>query len=259
MAAHTVISNGCGASVRLEAGYAQIGAGVASYLGMRSRLRRQDLRVLVGCGAGGAIAAAFGAPLTDAFYAFELVIGAYSLANATPVFAATLTASLTTQAIIGAPYDITAPTVATLTFIDYGALIGLGLVAAAVGVGAMRVAALIERAFRRAIPSRLVRPAVGGLMVGSMALYTQQVLGAGHGALGLDFYWPMTASELTTLVVLKLFACLVSLASGFREGMFFRFVGRGLAAVSFIRSASTPRRRRWDSRQRLACWSAWAR
>jgi chloride channel protein, CIC family len=134
--------------------------------------------------------------------------GAYSLANATPVFAATLTALLTTQAIIGAPYDITAPTVATLTFIDYGALIGLGLVAAAVGVGAMRVAALIERAFRRAIPSRLFRPAVGGLMVGSMALYTQQVLGVGHGALGLDFYWPMTASELTTLVVLKLFACL---------------------------------------------------
>ena len=149
VATQTVISNGCGASVGLEAGYAQIGAGVASYLGVRSRLRRQDLRVLVGCGAGGAIAAAFGAPLTGAFYAFELIIGAYSLANAIPVFAATLAASLTTQAIIGAPYDITAPTVAPLTFVDYGALIGLGLVAAAVGVGAMRVAALIERAFRR--------------------------------------------------------------------------------------------------------------
>ena len=48
--------------------------------------------MLVGCGAGGAIAAAFGAPLTGAFYAFELIIGAYSLANAVPVFAATLTA-----------------------------------------------------------------------------------------------------------------------------------------------------------------------
>jgi CIC family chloride channel protein len=76
VATQTVISNGCGASVGLEAGYAQIGAGVASYLGVRSRLRRQDLRVLVGCGAGGAIAAAFGAPLTGAFYAFELIIGA---------------------------------------------------------------------------------------------------------------------------------------------------------------------------------------
>jgi chloride channel protein, CIC family len=227
VAMQTVISNGCGASVGLEAGYAQIGAGVASYLGVRSRLRRQDLRILVGCGAGGAIAAAFGAPLTGAFYAFELIIGAYSLANAIPVFAATLAASLTTQAIIGAPYDITAPAVASLTFLDYGALIGLGVVAAAVGVGAMRVAALIERAFRWAIRWRLVRPVVGGLIVGSMALYSPQVLGAGHGALGLDFYWPMTATELATLIALKLFACLVSLASGFRGGLFFAslFVG----------------------------------
>jgi CIC family chloride channel protein len=111
VAPQTVISNGCGASVGLEAGYAQIGAGVASYLGVRSRLRRQDLRVLVGW-EGGAIAAAFGAPLTGAFHAFELIIGAYSLANAIPVFAAALAASLTTQALIGAPYDITAPTVA---------------------------------------------------------------------------------------------------------------------------------------------------
>jgi CIC family chloride channel protein len=236
VAAQTVISNGAGASVGLEAGYAQIGAAFASYLGVRSRLRRQDLRVLVGCGAGGAIAAAFGAPLTGAFYAFELIIGAYSLANAIPVFAATLAASLTTQAVVGAPYDITAPAVAPLTFLDFGALIGLGLVAAAVGVGAMRLAALIERAFRWAIPWRLVRPVVGGAMIGSMALYTPQVLGAGHGALGLDFFWPMTATELAILIVLKLFACLVSLASGFRGGMFFAslFVGSLLGKLYAI-------------------------
>jgi chloride channel protein, CIC family len=236
VATQTMISNGAGASVGLEAGYAQIGAGIASYLGVRSRLRRQDLRMLVGCGAGGAIAAAFGAPLTGAFYAFELIIGVYSLANAIPVFAATLAASLTTQAIIGAPYNITAPGVAPLTFPDFGALIGLGLVAAAVGVVAMRVAALIERAFRWAIPWRLIRPVVGGLIVGSMALYTPQVLGAGHGALGLDFYWPMTANELATLIVLKLFACLVSLASGFRGGMFFAslFVGSLLGKLYSI-------------------------
>jgi CIC family chloride channel protein len=236
VAAQTMISNGAGASVGLEAGYAQIGAGVASYLGVKLRLRRQDLRILVGCGAGGAIAAAFGAPLTGAFYAFELIVGTYSLANAIPVFAATLAASLTTQAIVGAPYDITAPTVAPLTFADFGALIGLGLVAAAVGIGAMRVAAMIERAFRWAIPWRLIRPVVGGLMIGSIALYTPQVLGAGHGALGLDFYSPMTAPELATLIILKLLACLISLASGFRGGMFFAslFVGSLLGKLYSI-------------------------
>ena len=236
VAGQTVVSNGCGASVGLEAGYAQIGAGVASRMGLDLHLRRQDLRMLVGCGAGGAIAAAFGAPLTGAFYAFELIIGAYSLANVGPVFAATLVAALTTKAIIGAPYVISAPAAQALNFVHYGALIGLGLVAAAVGVGAMRAAALIERAFHAAVPWRLLRPVAGGLMLGAMALYSPQVLGAGHGALGLDFYWPMTATQLSVLILLKLFASLVSLASGFRGGLFFAslFVGSLLGKLYSI-------------------------
>jgi CIC family chloride channel protein len=236
VAAQTLASNGCGASVGLEAGYAQIGAGLASRMGLDLQLRRQDLRMLVGCGAGGAIAAAFGAPLTGAFYAFELIIGAYSLANAGPVFAATLAASLTTKAIIGAPYVISAPEAPVLNFVHYVALIGLGLVAAAVGVGAMRAAALIERGLHAAVPWRIVRPVVGGLMLGAMALYTPQILGAGHGALGLDFYWPMTAAQLSALILLKLFASLVSLASGFRGGLFFAslFVGSLLGKLYAI-------------------------
>jgi len=77
---------------------------------------------------------------------------------------------------------------------------------------------------------------VGGLMLGAMALYTPQVLGAGHGALGLDFYWPMTATQLSVLIVLKLFASLVSLASGFRGGLFFAslFVGSLLGKLYSI-------------------------
>ena len=73
-------------------------------------------------------------------------------------------------------------------------------------------------------------------MVGAMALYTPQVLGAGHGALGLDFYWPLTAAELAILIALKLFACLVSLASGFRGGLFFAslFVGSLLGKLYSI-------------------------
>ena len=225
--AQTVTSNGCGASVGLEAAYAQIGGGLASRLGVNGRLRRQDLRMLVGCGAGGAIAAAFGAPLTGAFYAFELIIGVYSLAIAGPVFAATLAAALTTKAIGGAPYVINVADVPPLTFPHYGALIGLGLVAAGLGVGAMRAAALIERAFRFVVPSRLLRPVAGGFLLGALALYTPQILGAGHGALELDFYWPIGARDLAILIVLKLFASMASLACGFRGGLFFAslFVG----------------------------------
>ncbi len=87
----TIISNGFGASVGLEAAYAQLGAGLASIAGGWLKLRRGDLRVLVGAGTGAAIAGAFGAPLAGAFYAFEIVIGAYTPAAIAPVAAASLT------------------------------------------------------------------------------------------------------------------------------------------------------------------------
>ena len=88
----TMLSNGVGASVGLEAGYTQIGSALASRLGRMFRLRRNDLRLLVGCGAAGAIAAAFNAPLCGAFYAFELVIGTYAIGNLAPVGMAAISA-----------------------------------------------------------------------------------------------------------------------------------------------------------------------
>ena len=110
------------------------------------------------------------------------------------------------------------------------------------------------------MPSRLVRPVVGGLMLGAMALYTPQVLGAGHGALGLDFYWPLTAQELIVLILLKLFASLVSLASGFRGGLFFAslFVGSLLGKLYAI-GVDVALSRRSGSTRSPACSSAWAR
>ena len=237
----TVISNGAGASVGLEAGYAQIGSAIGSRAGVTAQLRRQDLRTLVGCGAAGAMSAAFAAPLTGAFYAFELIIGAYTLTNAGPVIAAAVAGLIAVQVLGGAPYVVSAPAVAPLHVLHYVALVGLGLVAAALGVCAMRAAAVVERSFQRSRIPALARPVIGGLIVAGFAVYTPQVLGAGHGAIQLDIPREMAAATLALLIVLKLTACLVSLASGFRGGLFFAslFVGAllgklyalGLAAV----------------------------
>ena len=95
VAAQTVWSSGVGASVGLEAGYTQLASGIASKIGQAFRLRRSDMRILVGCGAAGAIAGAFGAPLGGAFYGFELIIGSYSVASLAPVGMAALLGYLT--------------------------------------------------------------------------------------------------------------------------------------------------------------------
>ena len=88
-----------GASVGLEAGYTQIGSGFGSLFGSLFRMRRSDMRTLVGCGAAGAIAAAFQAPLTGAFYGFELIIGTYTSFGLVPVIAAAISAVLASRVL----------------------------------------------------------------------------------------------------------------------------------------------------------------
>ena len=98
----------------LEAGYTQIGAGAASLIGQYLTLRRNDLRLIVGCGAAAAIAAAFGAPITSAFYACELIVGVYSVGSAAPILAASLAGALTAQWLGGAPYSLEVPRVSSV-------------------------------------------------------------------------------------------------------------------------------------------------
>jgi CIC family chloride channel protein len=227
VSAQTLVSNGCGASVGLEAGYTQIGAGAASLLGQFLNLRRNDLRLIVGCGAAGAIAAAFGAPITGAFFACELIVGVYSVASAAPILAASLAAALTAQWLGGAPYSLEVPKVGAVGVEQYLALIVLALIVSAIGIAVMRISPLFERLFTQAWLPVWIRPAVGGVCVGAMAIVTPQVLAAGHGAMLLDLHLDLAAGIIALIIVLKLIACLVSLASGFRGGLFFAslFVG----------------------------------
>ncbi len=221
----TLVSNGSGASVGLEAGYTQIGAGVASLLGQYLTLRRNDLRLIVGCGAAAAIAAAFGAPITGAFYACELIVGVYAVGSAAPILAASLAGALTSQYLAGAPYSLEVAKVGSVGLEQYLAFIVLALIVSGIGIVVMRSSPAVERLFVR-IPIWL-RPAVGGVCVGAMAIVTPQVLAAGHGAMLLDLHREMAAGMIATIIVLKLAACLISLASGFRGGLFFAslFIG----------------------------------
>ncbi|BAM91188.1 CLC-type chloride channel protein [Bradyrhizobium oligotrophicum S58] len=221
----TLVSNGSGASVGLEAGYTQIGAGIASLLGQYLTLRRNDMRLILGCGAAAAIAAAFGAPITGAFYACELIVGVYSVGSAAPILAASLAGALTSQYLAGAPYSLEVQKVGAVGFEQYIALFVLALLVAGIGIVVMRASPAVERLFVR-IPVWL-RPAIGGVCVGAMAIVTPQVLAAGHGAMLLDLHREMAVGMIATIIVLKLAACLISLASGFRGGLFFAslFIG----------------------------------
>jgi CIC family chloride channel protein len=236
--AQTLLSNGVGASVGLEAGYTQIGSAVGSRVGRLFRVRRADLRLLVGCGAAGAIAAAFNAPLAGAFYAFELVMGTYSLATLAPVMAAAISAVIVQRLILGDEpgYAIAMP--ASVATTDFLPVIALGVLCALGGIAIMRGVTITEQIFTRSRVPAWLRPAIGGLALGCLALITPAVLGAGHGALRASLVSDLSVRTVLTLLVLKAAASAISLGSGFRGGLFFAslFLGAmlGKAFAAFM-------------------------
>ena len=223
----TLLSNGAGASIGLEAAYAQAGGGAASVFGAWLRLRRADMRILVGAGAGAAVGAAFGAPLTGAFYAFEIVIGAYTPAAIAPVAAACLTAVLLVRLAGIEAYLTALPGAKAITSGDYLLYAGLGIVCALIGIAIMRAVTGIEELVRRSGIPEPWRPAIGGMLLIPLAMLTPQSLSAGHGALHLDLGAEVGLKLLLLVLIVKIAASSISLGFGFRGGLFFAslFIG----------------------------------
>ena len=223
IAGQTLISNGFGASVGLEAAYTQVGSGLASWIGARCNLRRSDLRTLVGAGSAGAIGAAFGAPLTGAFYAFELIIGSYTPFGLAPVVAASISGVLVARALgAGESFIGRIASDVTLQGSTMAALLLLALTCAALGIGIMRAVGGVEWALKRVRLPPVLQPALGGCLLGALALVTPHVLSAGHGAFTELLHSaapPLGIVALTLL--LKAAASALSIGCGFRGGLFF--------------------------------------
>lgn len=216
----TILSGGFGASVGLEAAYTQMGSALASRLARRLGLRRDDVRILVGCGAAGAIGGAFNAPLAGAFYAFELIIGSYTLQALAPVGLAALTGVLVVRAILGSEPIFVVWHPVTLSAPDYAAFFGLGLTSALLGIVVMKGVTSTEALFRSQAVPRWVRPASGGILLGIIALAFPEVLGSGHGGIIHLLHSGFPLGFLGGLLVARIIGSAVSIGAGFRGGMF---------------------------------------
>src|SRR3954465_15921521 len=218
----TLLSNGFGGSVGLEAGYTQICAAIGSHIGQRLAARRSDMRLLVACGAAGAISAAFSAPLAGAFFAFEVVLGAYTSAGLVPVIASAVTSWLVGRHLTNQSFLMVPGFPSPVSVEMIGQTVLIGVICAFASIVLMLAVAFSERCFQRlSFMSGVLRPALGGALLGAIALLTPTVLGAGHGAMQILLVSNPAWLLLTTTIVLKIMASAISLGSGFRGGLFF--------------------------------------
>ena len=233
LAIMTLFSAGIGASVGMEAAYTQSGSGLASTVGQGFNFRRHDLRILVGCGAAAAISAAFNAPLAGSFYAFELVIGAYSLSALAPVGMAAVTAAVVGRSVFGLKALIDIPDQVPPGNVDFLYFIAIGIAAAGVGVITMRTVTGIEAILQQWKLPRGIRPFAGGLLLGGLAFAFPEVLGSGHGAIETTIIGLTPPLILAGLLAAKIAASAASVGSGLRGGLFSSslFIGALLGAL----------------------------
>jgi CIC family chloride channel protein len=213
-------SVGVGASVGTEAAVTQVGAVLASVVGQRIKASRSDLRLLVAGGAAAAISAAYRAPFAGMLYAFELVLGAYSKRTLPPVGVAAIMATLTVWQLSGPAHPTLTADMKPVVLADYLISVGIGVLAALVGIMVMFCVTAFERGLRRLFAYSLLRRTAVAVLLAVLSRRFPAVLGSGHAAIEHTIRGDIGGSRALGLLGAKGLASAASLGGGFRGGLF---------------------------------------
>jgi CIC family chloride channel protein len=170
---------GSGGSAGREGPIVQVGAALGSTIGQWLRLSERRVRNLVACGAAAGIAATFNAPIAGVFFTIEIILGEFNIADLGSVVVASLTASTVARALLGNKPAFSIPIYSMKTPWEVLLYAILGLLAAIVAVGFIRLLYWVEDRFDGWRFPDALKPAVGGLMLGCLAIFYPFILGLG--------------------------------------------------------------------------------
>ncbi len=213
-------SIGVGASVGREGPVVHLGATIASWIGMRLHLGRSMSLTLLGCGIASAIAASFNAPIAGVFFALEVVIGHYALGAFAPIVIASVIGTIISRIHFGDYPAFVIPPHIMHSFWEFPAFALLGVLSALVAMAFMSATMLVRDTGERSGVPRWALPAIGGLLVGLIALAFPQVLGVGYEATDAALKEQFPFLLLAALVAAKLAATALCLGLGFGGGVF---------------------------------------
>lgn len=217
----TALCIGSGGSAGRVGPIAQIGAALGSYVGQRFHLTDERIRSLVACGAAAGIASTFNAPIAGVIFALEVILGEFTETAFSAILISAVTSSIVSRSVLGTAVAFTVQAYALSRPLEilYFALLGVlaALVAWAFITTFYATKALFARLHRLPAP---LRPALGGLLLGLVALVVPQVLGGGFGEIDLALQGRLSLRLMAILVVAKLLATDVTLGSGSSGGLF---------------------------------------
>ena len=237
------ISLGTGASLGPESPSVEIGSVIGILLGQLFKVSKDRIRLLLGAGAAAGLAAGFNAPIAGVFFALEVVLGtAFTTPAASLILLSAFFSAAIARTFAGAHPAFDLPGFEVVGNWEWLFYLGLGILASVVAYIYTRAIKLAQACFRGEVAGLgwlgelplWVKPVVGGIILGGVALKLPQVLGVDYGTVeqilaGGKF----SVSLLCMLLLVKIVVTAISLGSGFVGGVFApaMFLGACLGSV----------------------------
>lgn len=218
-AVESIVIVGLGASLGRESAIKQVGGAIASWLASVCGLSRGEQRVIVACGVGAGMAAAYNVPVGGALFAVEVLLGSVSLRLVLPALVCSViaTASSWTLLPVGPVYDVPEYPLSiqlTVWAVCVGPLIGLA------AIPFVRALEWAENCQARIRYGRFIAPILTFTALGALSIPFPELLGNGQEVVQRAFIAQISVRLLATLTVLKFVATFSCLASGAHGGLF---------------------------------------
>lgn len=171
-----------GGSVGLEAPIASTGSAIGSNIGRWMRLSSKSMRILLGCGAAGAIAGIFKAPFAGIMFVLEVFMFDLSATTALPLLISALVSATVAYFLMGTDVQFHFEVTQTFGLSQLPFYVILGVFCALVSIYFLRTTDKVESLFAK-FSNRWLRVGVGGLMLGVLIFLFPPLYGEGYGML----------------------------------------------------------------------------
>ncbi len=171
-----------GGSVGLEAPIASTGSAIGSNVGRFFHVSHRGVKLLLGCGAAGAIAGIFKAPLAGVLFTVEVLMFDMTMTTAVPLLVSALSASTVAYFLMGQQVQFVFTVAEDFSLSQIPFLVVLGIFCAFSSVYFLRCTDKIESLFGRS-RSWVLKWLIGGVSLGVMIFLFPPLYGEGYWAL----------------------------------------------------------------------------
>jgi chloride channel protein, CIC family len=226
---------GSGHSMGREGPSVQIGAGLASSIGKLFQLSPERSKSLIPVAAAAALSAAFNTPVAAVIFALEEIIGDMNAALIGSAVVASVTAVVVERSILGNSPVFQVPQYHLVHPAELIAYVVLGIAGGVISVGFSKGLLWLRGLFlRMPARSKIVQPAMGGLIIGVILIFVPQVMGVGYEYVNQALNGSLLLRTLALLCAVKFAATIISYSSGNAGGIFAPSLYLGAMAGGFI-------------------------